>query len=357
MSDAANQRPVVVAVINLKGRVGETTIAALLRRYAVALRLKVLAVDLDPQANLSQPYMGTRYRECLRLSHPSIVEVFSAMHPPGPRKAGLTKLNIQDAVVAISRIPKSAASLDLIPSRFDFSSHLTDSLKSHAGALAQCIADHFHDKDPILIDCAPTESVFTMAAYHASRFVLVPVRSEFFATIRYPLLRLSLDTFRQKNSGQQALREMDEEAKENGWKLADSSDTEAPRRTRRNGRGPGQRRRSVVDYVHAMEVSAERVAVVRRAAEEFARRPFLPRLGDVRGFCGAYGIEESKSRASGIPRTFKFRVTMAVAEVEKMLNARLFSGPAQLVPIADAIRDTAKEYREKMQAGSKETSH
>ena len=71
-------------------------------------------------------------------------------------------------------------------------------------------------------------------------------------------------------------------------------------------------------------------------------------LNDIRNFCEAYGIEEprSKSRASGIPRVFKFLVTMDVADVERMLDDRMFSGPAQLGPVADAIRGKAKEYRD-----------
>ena len=116
---------------------------------------------------------------------------------------------------------------------------------------------------------------------------------------------------------------------------------------RKNGRRI-KRRLSAVDFVQSMEVPTERAAVVRRAAEEFERRVFLPTLNDLRSFCEAYGIEEprSRSRASGIPRIFRFLVTMAVADVERMLDDRVFSGPAELGPIADAIRDKAKEYRE-----------
>ena len=39
-------------------------------------------------------------------------------------------------------------------------------------------------------------------------------------------------------------------------------------------------------------------------------------------------------------------MTLDVAHVAKMLEDRAFSGPASLGPIADAIRDKAKEYRE-----------
>lgn len=286
MTGATKQPPLCVAVINLKGGVGKTTIAALLGRHGVTLGLNVLAVDLDPQANLSQAYMRANYREFLRLSRPSIVEVFSGMHPPGPGKPSPTQLKIEDAVVPISRVPGTGAHLDLIPSRFDFSNHLTESLKPDAGVLAKCIADHFQEKDLILIDCAPTESVFTTAAYHASRLVLVPVRPEFFATIGFPLLRESLDTFRQKNRGhkidvvgvvinnafydggndggpekQQALREIGEEATKNGWTLFSN---EIP-----HSRGFPKRMRG--DYRHSGNAQ-----LFRLFASEFFQRVSLP---------------------------------------------------------------------------------
>ena len=117
-----------VAVINLKGGVGKTTITALLGRHAASLGLKVLTVDLDPQANLSQAYMQFRYQKFLSSSRPSIVEVFSGMHPPGPGKSSPTKLKIEDAVTHISQSQTTGGHLDLIPSRFDFSNHLTESL-------------------------------------------------------------------------------------------------------------------------------------------------------------------------------------------------------------------------------------
>ena len=244
MSDNSGTKgPVCVAVINLKGGVGKTTIAALLGRRAFTLGLRVLAVDLDPQANLSQAYMGGTYRRFISSSEPSIVELFSGMHPPGPGRPSPTTLKIEDAVFRVGRAP-GGGELDLIPSRFDFSHYLTESLKPDASVLARCIADHFQQKDLVLIDCAPTESVFTTAAYHASRFVLVPVKPEFFATIGFPLLRQSLDTFRQRNGGhtidvvgvvinnafyhggndggpekQQALQDINAEATNNGWEL------------------------------------------------------------------------------------------------------------------------------------------
>jgi chromosome partitioning protein len=92
--------------------------------------------------------------------------------------------------------------LDLIPSRFDFADNLVNSAKPDPTVLAKFLAGNFADKDLILIDCAPTESILTQAAYHASSRVLIPVKPEYFATIGFPLLQESLRKFRSANKGQ-----------------------------------------------------------------------------------------------------------------------------------------------------------
>jgi chromosome partitioning protein len=65
--------------------------------------------------------------------------------------------------------------------------------------LAKYLSLNFQNKDLIIIDCSPTESVLTTAAYHASGWVLVPVKPEYFATVGFPLLRQSLENFRNQN--------------------------------------------------------------------------------------------------------------------------------------------------------------
>lgn len=240
---AANKGPVCLSVINMKGGVGKTTVAALLSRYASQrwdLNRKVLAVDLDPQANLSQALMGgSGYRRFLKEKSPSIVEVFKGYQPPTGGSKSPSRLDIDDVIV-----PVGGPDLHVIPSRFDFSDHLIDAIKPDPMVLAKLVANEFQSKDIVIIDCAPTESVFTQAAYHASRYVLVPVKPEYFATIGFPLLNDSLSKFRSENRGhridvigvivnnsfyhggndggpekQQAMREIREEANKNGWKV------------------------------------------------------------------------------------------------------------------------------------------
>ena len=248
---ANEQGPVCVSVINMKGGVGKTTIAAMLARYATwdrpfelefeYERMSLLAIDLDPQANLSQALMsGYAYKNFLEDGSPSIVEVFKEYQPPISDKPSPSPLNIRDAVHSVVGW---GSNLDIIPSRFDFSDHLIDSIKPDPRVLARLIASNFQDKDLILIDCAPTESIFTQAAYHASRYILVPVKPEYFATIGFPLLNDSLKKFRDENRGhlidvigvvinnssyhysgnrggpeaQRSKKEIHEEAAKNGW--------------------------------------------------------------------------------------------------------------------------------------------
>ena len=156
--------PVCIAVINMKGGVGKTTIAALLGRYASRyLDLNVLAVDLDPQANLSQAFMRRSYRKFIKNRRPSIVEMFRGYQAPISNVTSPHAFDIESIVVG--DIPLGGSNLHLIPSRFDFSDNLIESVKPDPRILARLIADSFQDKDVIIIDCAPTESIFTQAAF------------------------------------------------------------------------------------------------------------------------------------------------------------------------------------------------
>lgn len=61
--------------------------------------------------------------------------------------------------------------------------------------LAKLVSKIESDYDLIFIDCPPTESLFTTAAYLSSDYILVPVKPEFLSTIGLPLLVNSLAEF------------------------------------------------------------------------------------------------------------------------------------------------------------------
>lgn len=193
---AANHKgPVVVSVINLKGGVGKTTVATLLARHAARAGLNVLAVDLDPQANMSQALMEGYYDKIVGKHEPTVVELFRGLGylPPSGERAAPAPL------AQIARSVKNMGNFHVIPSRFDFADALVASAKFDEHALARFIAQEMQGKDLILIDCAPTDSVLSRAAYRASRYVLVPVREDFFSTIGFPLLKESLVDFEENN--------------------------------------------------------------------------------------------------------------------------------------------------------------
>lgn len=193
----APKKPITICVINLKGGVGKSTITALLSRYAFNEKKKdVLAIDLDPQANLSQGLLHQAYSTWLTQKGGSIVEVFSGFIPPngGGGAQPLTADSVTELV-----LDGGSRKLELIPSRFDFSDALTNAVRPDPKTLARFLSSNFKEKDLIFIDCAPTESVFTTAAYHASDYVLIPVKPEFFATIGFPLLAESLANFKRRN--------------------------------------------------------------------------------------------------------------------------------------------------------------
>ena len=62
--------------------------------------------------------------------------------------------------------------------------------------LTKTLAKVEDEYDLILLDCAPTESLLTTAAYLSSDYILVPVKPEYLSTIGLPLLVRSLEEFR-----------------------------------------------------------------------------------------------------------------------------------------------------------------
>ena len=95
------------------------------------------------------------------------------------------------------------------------------------------------------------------------------------------------------------------------------------------------------EYVAKSEISSERRPLIDELSRRFENKSFLPTFGDVRNFFQIYGIDEpaSRSRVSAIPRLFKFLATMEADEIRRILDDGMFSGPSQLGPISDAIRN------------------
>lgn len=230
----------VLSLINMKGGVGKTTLAMQLAHAAASRSHRVLAVDLDPQSNLSQAMMGPRdYVKYLESKKPTVVQIFDQYVPTDTRSGSPRLLDVSEVVVKGVGHRMDRA-LDLIPSRLE----LSRTLKNPHGKerrLAKALAQVRKEYDLIIIDCAPTESVLTDAAYFASRYLVVPIKPEFMATIGLPLLARSLREFRLENEdheieiaglafnhssaysagpeGQQSIEDVATEAEKHDWHI------------------------------------------------------------------------------------------------------------------------------------------
>jgi chromosome partitioning protein len=187
---------VKISLINMKGGVGKSTLAVNLAWHFSSYRnwkKKILLVDLDPQFNASQYLLGVReYEKILKSGNPTTWDVFEqGTRTPG----GRVSLSDSHAPIHIHKQFAHGGEIHLIPSRLE----LAFSLKNPAHKemhLSRLISDIESEYNLILIDCAPTESVLTTAAYLASDWLLVPVKPEYLSTIGLPLLVNSLEDFR-----------------------------------------------------------------------------------------------------------------------------------------------------------------
>ncbi len=186
-----------VSFINMKGGVGKTSLAMQTAIYAAWHKKRVLAIDLDPQSNLSQALLGfAEYVKLLKASKPTVVQLLEDYQPATFGVAGPQQITIQEII--IKNVWLKNFCLHLLPSRLE----LSRVLRNPAGKerkLAKALAKIADNYDLVIIDCAPTESVLTDIAYFASGYVVVPVKPEFLAAIGLPLLARSLDTFRGEN--------------------------------------------------------------------------------------------------------------------------------------------------------------
>jgi len=186
----------VVSLINMKGGVGKTTLAFNFAWYAAWRRdMNVLAIDLDPQANLSQYLLGADgYLGHLAQKRGTVVDIFGRFCKPGTESALAGGLNPAEVILRV-RDWGQRGCIYLVASKLELAMQMmTRSIRAvHLAGFLDSLVDHY---DLIIIDCPPTESILTRAAYRASQYVIVPVRPQFLATIGLPLLARSLGDYR-----------------------------------------------------------------------------------------------------------------------------------------------------------------
>ncbi|MCS6795204.1 MAG: ParA family protein [Raineya sp.] len=148
-----------IAIINHKGGVGKTTTTLNLGKALSLLGKKVLLVDIDPQANLSQS---------LGIEEPE-QNIYTAIFS-----------NHQDLPIF-----EFNNNLSLLPSSLDLSEAELKLQKEVNGyfKLKKLLSSVQQNRyDFILIDCPPSLSILTLNSLIAANYAMIVVQSEYLAT-------------------------------------------------------------------------------------------------------------------------------------------------------------------------------
>lgn len=186
----------VVSILNMKGGVGKTTLAVNLAWVLSELKhKKILLVDLDPQFNTSQYMLQYRDYEAHLDNKYTVLDIF--LNPfkttgPGPKKK--RKLEPKEFMIR-KHNDILGGILDLIPSQIELSGFVKSPGTAH-GNLSDFIDIIEGNYDYILLDCAPTESILTTAAFTASNYILTPVTPDPFSIIGFSLIEESVKEFK-----------------------------------------------------------------------------------------------------------------------------------------------------------------
>jgi chromosome partitioning protein len=159
----------ILTVANQKGGVGKTTTVLNFGRALARQGHRVLLIDGDPQGNLTS-YLGVTPGEGEFMGVRTLDEIYTAKRP-------------LDRAAKFEFVARASDGLSLIPGDGALANveYYLFNRPDRETVLATFLNSLSGDFDFVLIDTPPSLSLLTMNALCASRYVVVPMQTEFFS--------------------------------------------------------------------------------------------------------------------------------------------------------------------------------
>ena len=189
----------VIAVMNLKGGVGKTTVSSqLFGTWQAALGGRTLLIDLDPQYNLTQTFFDMEYADASAAKDKSVISLFerSRLHAadvPSPAENWSQIVSVPFKAAPREVIGHDLLSgekapggrLDLISGQFELSKYAfapTQAALASAGANFKRTIDAYRSEyDLIVFDTNPNATFLTRCALVSADRVLAPMHPDMYS--------------------------------------------------------------------------------------------------------------------------------------------------------------------------------
>lgn len=193
----------VVAVFNLKGGVGKTTLASnVFRVMAEEMALEILLVDFDPQSNLSELLLTPDEFRALRDARRSILAILEPDPPDSIFKIAMNDLadigDVSEYIETVWESSEDDGRVDLLAGDWGL---ITLSVRESASSMKiarQRLRDLFskarNEYGLIVLDCNPSTSFMTRMAVEAADHLLIPVTLNRYAPIGLNLIKTYVDS-------------------------------------------------------------------------------------------------------------------------------------------------------------------